>query len=87
MKHSMYDLLDETSVSVYKNLAAKYGHRVLFQPPHHPDCQATGTLPLLFIYHRFLMVRIYLGDREATRSIEEDITLHNRDDWPRECEV
>lgn len=41
------NLRDSTSDYVTRALAEKEGHRVLFQPPHHPDFQATGIRPFL----------------------------------------
>lgn len=39
-------LRDKYDYYVIRDLAENEGHRILYQPPHHPDFQATGLVPL-----------------------------------------
>ena len=44
MMPAVKKLRDKHSYYIVRDLAEKAGHRVLYQPPHHPDFQATGLV-------------------------------------------
>lgn len=43
LKSVVQKFIEENSVYIIRVMAEEKGHMVLFQPPNHPDFQATGT--------------------------------------------